>query len=68
VREALHHLAVLADNADGRSRPAVPDAGIPALVDQLQVLTDDALAAGADRNDVRATLGRLAGELGLKRN
>ena len=43
--------------------PPVPDLGSHALADQLQVLTGDALTAGADPAAVRDVLTRLASEL-----
>lgn len=63
---ALDTLARLASAADGRPRPPVPDAGLHAIADQVEVLVDDALAAGADAQEVEAVLRRVATELGLR--
>lgn len=66
IRPALDMLATLAQRADGRSRPAVPNAGLHALPDQLQVLIDDALTAGADPPAVDAVLHEAATTMGLR--
>ena len=65
ARATLAHLAVLATAHDGTPRPAVPDVGVHALVDQLQVLVADAVLAGAQSAQVCEVLYRLAGTLGL---
>jgi hypothetical protein len=66
VRQALDRLAALASGADARQRPPVPDAGLPALADQLEVLIADALGAGADPQRVEGVLREVAGQLGLR--
>ena len=65
TRSALSSLAAHATTYDGIPRPAVPDAGVHALADQLQVLTMDALEAGVPADEVRTVLCRLARDLGL---
>jgi hypothetical protein len=65
-RAVLDALAALATSADGRPRPPVPDAGLHALPDQVEVLVTDALDAGADVQQVDALLQRAATELGLR--
>jgi hypothetical protein len=65
-RAMLETLAGLASDADGRPRPSVPDAGLHALPDQIDVLLADALDAGADVQEVVAVLHRAAAELGLR--
>lgn len=62
----LDALAELASRADGRPRPAVPDAGLHALPDQVQVLVADALGAGAGADQVDAVLQAAASDLGLR--
>lgn len=57
----------MASDADGRPRPAVPDVGAHALADQLEVLTADALDAGAGVDEVQGLLDELAQRLGLLR-
>ena len=66
VRSTLDILAGLASAADGRPRPPVPDAGLHALSDQVEVLVADALGAGAQAQDVDAVLQRAGTELGLR--
>lgn len=66
VRAVLDSLAELASGADGRARPPVPDAGLHALPDQVEVLMVDALLAGADARQVDAVLRCAATELGLR--
>lgn len=56
VRTVLAHLAEQAGAADGSARPPVPVLAERALGDQLVVLADDALDAGADPTEVAATL------------
>ncbi len=66
TRTALAELAEMASQADMFRRPPVPDVGVHALADQLEVLTADALAAGVPREHVDAVLMELAGQLGLR--
>lgn len=66
VRAVLDSLAELASGADGRVRPPVPDAGLHALPDQVEVLVVDALRAGADPGQIDALLRSAATELGLR--
>lgn len=66
ARSTLAALARLASAADGQPRPPVPPAGLHALPDQLQVLVDDALSAGAGLAQVEAVLRTAAAELGLR--
>ena len=65
TRSALITLAELATSYDRISRPAVPDAGVHALADQLEVLTADALEAGVPAREVDTVLTGLAREFGL---
>jgi hypothetical protein len=65
TRSALSSLAAQAATYDGIPRPAVPDVGVHALADQLQVLTMDALEAGVPADEIRTVLARLARDLGL---
>lgn len=65
ARVALDLLAQLATAHDGLSRPDVPDAGVHALADQLDVLITDALTAGAPETEVRLILTDLAASLRL---
>ena len=65
TRAALSALAEMASSHDGVQRPEVPDAGIHALADQLEVLTADAIEAGGPTDDVDAVLSGLARDLGL---
>ena len=65
ARSVLDALGSLASAADGRARPGVPGAGLHALPDQLHVLIDDALTAGADADEVQALLRAAATDLGL---
>lgn len=65
ARHALHSLATLSALARGEDRHPVPELGAHALADQLQVLTDDALAGGASPQAVEAVLTDLAGDLGF---
>jgi hypothetical protein len=65
TRFALSTLAELATTHDGIERPAVPDAGVHALADQLEVLTSDAFEAGVPADEVGTVLAGLAGYLGL---
>ena len=58
-------MAEQATTYDGIQRPAVPDAGVHALADQLEVLTADALAAGVPAEEVDTVLAGLARDLGL---
>ncbi len=67
ARSALRALAELASAHDGTPRPAVPDAGVHALADQLTVLRADALTAGAPTEQVDAVLQDLARRVGLLR-
>ena len=46
--------------------PPVPDLGPHVLADQLEVLTGDALRAGADPAVIRRLLSELAGKLSLR--
>ncbi len=66
VRASLESLAGLASGADGRPRPPVPNAGLHALPDQVEVLVADALRAGAEAQQVDAVLRSAAVELGLR--
>jgi len=66
ARSALAELAALADAADGRSRPPIPDVSVHGLADQLQVLAMDAFSTGAEPAQVEAVLARLAAALGLR--
>ena len=66
IRLLLDELAGLAGAADGRGRPAVPDAGLHALPDQVEVLVADALGAGVDEQRVETVLAAAAAELGLR--
>lgn len=68
TRSALQRLADLAGAHDGLSRPAVPDAGVHALADQLHVLVDDALGSGAPAGEVEDILADLATALGGAQN
>ena len=65
TRSALSTLAERAATHDRIVRPAVPDAGIHALADQLEVLTADALEAGVPAHEVTIVLAGLARDLGL---
>jgi len=65
TRAALAQLAGLATTHDGTPRPAVPDAGAHALVDQLQVLAADAVLAGAQPGQMAEVLYQLTLTLGL---
>jgi hypothetical protein len=65
TRLTLSTLAELGTTHDGIERPAVPDAGVHALADQLEVLASDALEAGVPADEVSAVLAELAGDLGL---
>ena len=66
ARAALAELTEMASQADGFRRPPVPDVGVHALADQLEVLSADAVAAGAPREHVEAVLVRLATQLGMR--
>ncbi len=69
AREATADRAALGWAAEGRGElavPGVPDLGAHALADQLEVLTDDALAAGADPAAVHDIVARLAGRLSVR--
>ena len=69
ARDASTALAGLGWAAEGRGEaavPSVPDLGPHVLADQLQVLTDDALAAGVDPSEVSAVIGRLAERLSIR--
>ena len=69
AREAATALAALGWSAEGRNGlpvPDVPDLGVYALTDQLEVLTDDALAAGADPQGVHEVVVRLAQRLSVR--
>jgi len=65
TRAALDLLSQNASAHDGQNRPPVPDAGVHALADQLQVLTADALDAGVPVDEVREVLDGLASRFGL---
>ena len=56
----------MASEHDGIARPAVPDVGAHALLDQLVVLTEDAWDAGVPDDQVEAVIGQLAMELKLR--
>ena len=58
---------MLASAHDGVARPAVPDAGVHALADQLDVLVGDARSAGASQEELDVILADLAAGLGLSR-
>ncbi|MGI8415469.1 MAG: hypothetical protein ACR2P2_04545 [Nakamurella sp.] len=64
ARLAGQQLADLAADAEGRPRTAVPELSFTALADQLAVLFDDAMAAGA-RDEGAELLTMLATDLGL---
>ncbi|MET3806672.1 hypothetical protein ABIB25_003692 [Nakamurella sp. UYEF19] len=66
TRSALQQLAAKATSADGRVRPLVPDAGVHALADQVQVLADDAIDAGVDLVEVETLLVELGRQLGFR--
>jgi len=65
IRAALEDLSRLASAHDGIPRPPVPDVGVHALADQLQVLTADALDAGVPLVRVTDMLVQLSRRLGL---
>ncbi|MDQ2845961.1 MAG: hypothetical protein M3Y77_06350 [Actinomycetota bacterium] len=64
ARLAGQRLADLAADAERRPRSAVPGLSFTALADQLAVLFDDAIAAGAG-DEGAALLKMLAADLGL---
>ena len=65
TRFALSTLAERATAHDRIERPAVPDVGVHALGDQLEVLISDALEAGVPADEVDSVLAGLARDLGL---
>jgi len=65
TRAALDTLAQLATDYDNVQRPAVPEVGVHALADQLEVLTADAIDSGVPVDEVDAVLSDLAEGLGL---
>ncbi|WP_111767630.1 hypothetical protein [Nakamurella deserti] len=69
AHRACAELAALGWAAENRGEapvPTVPDLGPHALADQLQVLLDDALAAGADPAAVHALMAELATRLSVR--
>jgi hypothetical protein len=69
AHRACAELAALGWAAEGRSEvpvPAVPDLGPHVLADQLQVLMDDAFAAGADTAAMHAVVADLATRLSVR--
>jgi hypothetical protein len=68
ARAAAAALAALGWAAEGRAgeSPSVPDLGSHVLADQLQVLMDDALAAGVDPAAVHDVLATLAERLSVR--
>ena len=65
VRETLSALAAIASDQDGFDRPPVPEVGVHALADQLEVLVMDAASAGATSERIDAVLDELAVRLGF---
>lgn len=65
AREAMRTLAALGWPGPGPV-PAVPDLGPHAIADQLQVLADAAVAAGAPSADVDAVIVALADRLSIR--
>lgn len=63
LREALQQLEDVAAAAEGRSPHPVPDVGQHALVDQLQVLLDEAARAGVPAQQVAPVVSALAEQL-----
>ncbi len=68
ARGVLARLAAMATEFDGSARPPVPDAGVLALPDQLEVLAVDALLAGVPLAEILDVLADLAAGLGVATN
>ncbi len=70
TRAALDQLALRGFTTElpGHPVPPVPDVGVHALADQLEVLLRDAARAGVKRAELDVLIEELAGVLGVRRH
>ena len=65
MRLAIEQLAELGRQS-GQPAPVVPDLGAHVLADQLEVLLQDAIRAGADQTELGAVIEQLADQLSVR--